>query len=509
MKRPHRTPPSRSSASSSSTSSSASFARREKQVDRILAQVKEQLLRELPGDPNAILTIDEVEKLALEVRDRVGRAVAQELSQEQADAAEAEVEEDEQSNKQGDKQGNKQRNKHHCQRCLHPAAYRGSRSRTIITMAGAVYVTRRFYYCKRCDHCTMPVDQRLGLPIHGYTALVEQWVAELCAEHAYHRGVDLLSRLARVEVSKKEAQRITLAVGEWLEQRVKQQVEKVFRPHAKVGHIVKCQPEAVGAQRCERGKTLYVLMDGVMTPMKDGSFREAKVGCSFLVDHRVDPHQPDKERQVQEIHYTHSLDDAQAFGRTHYTTTAAAGLTQVPRVVSLADGAHWIWNQVDIHYPGSIQILDWYHALEHLWTVGKECLLPAHSEAEVSAWVKHVETWMWQGQTEAVIRAVKALPAQDEQARECRRLTVEYYRQNQERMHYDRYRAQGFHIGSGTIESGCKQVVSARIKGAGMRWSEAGARAIGKLRAALLSTGGRERELSAWCGRQRSAVATC
>jgi hypothetical protein len=113
---------------------------------------------------------------------------------------------------------------------------------------------------------------------------------------------------------------------------------------------------------------------------------------------------------------------------------------------------------------------------------------------------------MWEGQIERVCQEVAALPGSSPEARESRRATLQYYRHNRHRMQYDQYRLQGFEIGSGRIESACKQVVSARIKGAGMRWSESGARAIGCLRALLLSTGGWDRRIGQWAGRGLTPV---
>jgi len=129
--------------------------------------------------------------------------------------------------------------------------------------------------------------------------------------------------------------------------------------------------------------------------------------------------------------------------------------------------------------------------------------------AECDRRIDEAKAWMWEGKVRELLRCISKLPQVTAEAAECVRQTLQYYRNNSSRMRYDVYRAKGLRIGSGSMESACKQVVTARLKGAGMRWSQVGAQGMGHLRALYLSTGRWEQVVGQWPGRGMSAVPSC
>lgn len=497
----------------------------QQRIDRLVADYRKELEQKF-GVSDKLLTLDQVEDAALNIREKVGQAVAEEMTQAQVDAAE--TAEDQQK-----------AHKANCQQCHRSRAYRGSGERTIVTMAGDVHVKRRVYHCGRCKHCTMPIDTELSLPQHRFSAKVEQWVARLCVKDTFERAMEELQELARVQVSAKEAQRISLAVGKHVQQSIKEDVAQAIPRHRKCVHLRGRNPEALAPQQHTPTLTGYVSMDGVMVPMDSGRYEEAKVGHVELVQHtplteqgvrtssnaQRDYTQPGR---VLNSLYTFHLGGPDECAEQTYALAARAGITELSRLVFVADGAEWIWRRAKRYFPGAIEILDWYHAVEHLSAVVKTCVGAQMTaiagtgnqsglqkidedilKAQCASKVEQAKTLMWEGKVRELLRCLKKLPQVTEEARESVRQTVQYYRKNRTRMRYNRYRAQGLRIGSGSMESACKQVVTARLKGAGMRWCQQGAQAMGHLRSLYLSTARWAEVVGQWPGRRLLAVPSC
>jgi hypothetical protein len=158
---------------------------------------------------------------------------------------------------------------------------------------------------------------------------------------------------------------------------------------------------------------------------------------------------------------------------------------QAGELIFVADGAEWVWNIVQQHYPQAVQIVDWFHACQYLSPVAAAAFKDPQQR---HTWLESVKTLLWEGELDAVIAACAqqvnlALSREDDPAQQA----VSYYTHNRQRMDYPAFRAQGYQIGSGVMESGCKQIGLERLKIAGARWSEDGARKVAKARAAFLS----------------------
>ena len=133
-----------------------------------------------------------------------------------------------------------------------------------------------------------------------------------------------------------------------------------------------------------------------------------------------------------------------------------------------------------------MQIVDWYNAAERIWEVANA--IYGHGSDLATAWAEQRLAQLWQGQVQKVLAAFKPhANCEDEDDPACKAIT--YFRNNQHRMRYPEYRAKGYKIGSGTIESGCKRVIGARLKQAGMTWTVEGARQVVNARAMFFSNG--------------------
>jgi hypothetical protein len=172
--------------------------------------------------------------------------------------------------------------------------------------------------------------------------------------------------------------------------------------------------------------------------------------------------------------------EADEFGKLLWATGCTVKADLCPDLVFLGDGAVWIWNLVGHYYPRAKQIVDWYHAEEHLEKVAASAFPDL---AKRSEWLEKVIQLLWDGKVEEVIEACQALAKDGLVAQQA----VTYFTNNCERMRYDQFRAAGYMIGSGTIESACKQIVSHRLKLPGAQWNLTGAVQTAKARAVWLS----------------------
>jgi hypothetical protein len=166
---------------------------------------------------------------------------------------------------------------------------------------------------------------------------------------------------------------------------------------------------------------------------------------------------------------------------------ARRGIGLDEKVVCLGDGAPCNWTQFEMHFANRVEVLDWYHAMEHLWEAGNGIF--GQGTVQAKRWVKGCEKRLWEGKVAGVIRVLHKESVREGAEGEAAREQIHYFETNKERMHYNQYRARGYPIGSGTVESACKQLIGARLKGAGMCWGKGkrGAQGVLTLRAALLS----------------------
>ena len=151
----------------------------------------------------------------------------------------------------------------------------------------------------------------------------------------------------------------------------------------------------------------------------------------------------------------------------------------------MGDGGAWIWGIAAQYFPFAIQIVDLYHAREHLSNLGKTLYGPTSEKAR--EWTAARITQLDAGDVKAVVTSLKRLRPQSLQAREEIRKAIAYLQINQKRMRYAEFRRQGLFVGSGVVEAGCKTIMGLRLKQSGMRWTITGANAIIALRCCQLS----------------------
>jgi hypothetical protein len=218
---------------------------------------------------------------------------------------------------------------------------------------------------------------------------------------------------------------------------------------------------------------LYASLDGFYAPFDDG-YHEVKMGA--LWETNADNHATNIEYYLE----THGLE---AFTDPVWARAFARGAANARQLVFIADGAVWIWRIVAQSFPQAIQIVDWYHALSYLVKVAHAAFGEGTDQAK--AWLDAFRPALYDGRLLATV--CMACRAVTDRAPKAVTAARHYFAANRTRLRYGKFRSLGLQIGSGTMESGCKQLGLARLTIAGARWSDPGARLLGKSRAAFLS----------------------
>ncbi|MDQ3927923.1 MAG: ISKra4 family transposase [Chloroflexota bacterium] len=355
--------------------------------------------------------------------------------------------------------------------CGHLAAYQRLRPATVTTILGSLTLTRPYYLCGDCGHGQHPLDAQLGLCAGGRSTGLDELVALLGAtQDSFAEAAAVLERLTLVHISPNSVLDATEALGATL---VAHQAQAVAQSAA--GH-------ALPAAALPRPERLYITMDGVLAHLHERGWSELKVGCCYQTSSRPDRKRPEQlEIRAHSLSYVSALLEAERFGDHLWQEAARRGVMEAEEVVVVGDGAHWIWNIAQAQFPQATQVVDWYHASEYGWKAASA--LWGEREPQRADWAQRQLDRLWEGQVGQVLEALEQHQGAGEGVDEA----LSYYTTHQGRMDYAAYRARGLQIGSGSVESGCKQLVSARLKGAGMIWDAAGAEQVAVVRAWLKS----------------------
>lgn len=231
-----------------------------------------------------------------------------------------------------------------------------------------------------------------------------------------------------------------------------------------------------------------VAMDGAMVHVRGEGWKELKVGCVFEIEvcPTRDPHTGDEVDLAHAVRTTYvaHLGGPEALGQLVWSEAHRRRWPLARETVALGDGAAWVWNVVKDHFFDSLQVVDWFHATEHLWAAAH--LLKGPDTPQARGWFKAHETPLFQGHADQVAADLRQAAADHPDLAEALRREAGYFQDNQRRMHYLDTRQEGFPIGSGMVECGCKQF-RARFVGAGMRWSRPCLERLIPIRAAVMS----------------------
>lgn len=381
--------------------------------------------------------------------------------------------------------------------CGQTARFRQRRSRHLLTAVGPVRFERAYYGCAACHRGQSPHDRKLDVVDTDYSPGVRRMMAVVGSDASFDHGREQMQLLAGLEVTRKAVERHAEAIGGDIERRNQAAVQCAVQLDL---------PEVAGKDI----PMLYIEMDGTGVPVtaaetegrqgKNGEAahtREVKLGCLFT--QATTDKQGRPRRDESSTTYAGAIEGAEEFGRRMYRQAWDRGWSRAQTKVIIADGAVWIWNIADREFPGAIQIVDLYHARQHLWELAAK--LFATDERQRKRWAAKMQKMLDAGKIESLVKQLRAFSAPSQDVAELLRIESEYFERNRERMRYPAFRRQNLFVGSGVIEAACKTVIAKRLKQSGMFWTVRGANAIIALRCCRLN---REFE-DYWASRAQSA----
>jgi len=376
--------------------------------------------------------------------------------------------------------------------CGSKLKYQRRRKATIWSVFGKVGYKRAYYAGCACGKGCAPVDRRYGIEPGKVTAGLAHLIALSGINKAFEDGRNWLKEYLLFEVSENTVRAETQKMGE-------------LQRQADADLVKETQNEA-SLQKREQSQRpmpdiLYGSIDAAKVRIEPRGekekalenrehWRDLKAGCWY--EGEIVPHRQRSVRQKNKVQregvvlraknkqYFCDIDQAEQFGKLLWATGYALGADRARILVFICDGAVWIWNLIAHYFPNAIQIVDWYHAEDRLKRIAEEAF---STWDERQAWLARVTEDLWQGRVELVIEACQPLAKKFNLAKQ----SLSYYGNNMERMRYAQFRAAGYLIGSGVIESGCKQIVTQRLKLPGAQWNLDGAILTAKARAAWLS----------------------
>jgi len=358
----------------------------------------------------------------------------------------------------------------------------GVRSKNIVSLLGEGTITRKYFGCG-CGNHILPKDELLDIESTSYTPGVRRVVSQLAACDSFEGSSATLKEVCGIYVSSKDTERIAEAAGAAIELDNVRQIEEAFSQHE------------AGMYSSPLIPVMYIEFDGTGVPVmkretsgrkgkqEDGTAktREAKLGCIFTqtgLNEKLEP-----ARDKNSTTYFGAIETSEEFGKRLYMEAAQRGMTNADIIVVLGDGAKWIWNLADEHFPDAVQIVDLYHAKEHLCEFIKSIFPNVETRGtKEKEWAELLE----EGKIEELTAEMARYGGSSEEGQEVER-EVNYFKDNANRMQYKYFKSKNLFVGSGVIEAGCKNVIGKRLKQSGMHWSVRGANSIIALRCSILS----------------------
>lgn len=325
-----------------------------------------------------------------------------------------------------------------------------------------------------------PLDERLYLGQHSWSPeTVKQIVRQGTEIPSHRRAAASYEAMTKIPISKSSMGRLLKEYGSKVVEQQQVEAEAMVKAPAKEEVVtIREMPEP-------DSEVMAISMDGAMVNIRDEGWKEVKTVSISAVEKVTNPETGEAEVRLSKHSYRAGLWEAKDFATQQWAEGCRRGLERAKEIVSINDGAIWIWLIVQMCWAPCVEILDWWHALEKLWEAARA--LFADDQEARKQWMETQKSQLWHSQLRQVFRAIRQLCPRGQPLPDPVRAALSYLFHNRRRVQYQHFRQAGYPIGSGTVEAACKLVMQERMKQAGMRWSRDGAQAMLALRSALLS----------------------
>jgi hypothetical protein len=363
--------------------------------------------------------------------------------------------------------------------CGHQAGYQELRSKPVLTTVGEVTISRPYYLCSHCHQGQFPADVELDIAHSEFSPGVRRMQAVVGQDAPFDHGRQQMKLLADLEVTTKAVERTAEAIGQDIAARERVEIQRAMQLDL---------PVVVG----QAIPVLYTQIDGTGVPVvkketmgrqgktegQPAHTREAKLGCVFTQTTWDQEGYP--IRDADSTTYVGAIETAEEFGKRIYLEAWKRGWTRAEKKVVMGDGAEWIWNLADQYFPGATQIVDLYHARQHLWELARK--LHPNDQSSQNRWMMIHQDLLDNCKIKKLVTSLRSIQTPSAELAEKLGTEAEYFRRNARRMRYPKFRRQHLFVGTGVIEAGCKTLIGSRCKQSGMFWTVRGANAILALR---------------------------
>jgi hypothetical protein len=367
----------------------------------------------------------------------------------------------------------------------HSAVFAGYRDKSFDTVLGLVTVTRAWYHCAECGHGLAPRDAELGVAGRSMSPGLAAMNNRAAAAVPFAQAAGLLEELAGVRLTVKRAERAAEASGA--------AVAEAGRERARLTaarRLIPLPPSPLPDK-------LYAAIDGTGVPVtaketagrqgkgEDGRARtrEVKLAVFFTQDRLDDEGYPVRDQGSASV--IASFEPAAAFADLVKAEGIRRGADHARQFTVLGDGAAWIWRIATAKFPEATQVVDLFHAREHLHDLARrlEFTLLDRKDEWLAARLEDLDY----GYVDGIVAATRKYPLAGIKKDEID-TALGYFENNAPRMRYHWFRQCGLFVGSGVVEASCKTVIGQRLKQSGMHWTVSGADAIIALRCKEAST---------------------
>jgi hypothetical protein len=361
----------------------------------------------------------------------------------------------------------------------HQAEFVSYRDKVIDTVLGPVTLTRAWYHCAACGHGLAPRDAELGVAGASLSPGLAAMTDLAAADGPFAKASRMLETMAGVRLTAKRVERAAEASGA-----AKAEADRGRAKVITARTLVPLPPDPLPDK-------LYAVIDGTGVPMtsketagRDGKgddgrarTREVKLAVFFTQDEADDEGYPVRDRGSSS--YIATFEPAHAFAGLVEAEGIRRGAHHVRQLTIIGDGAAWIWNIATAKFPEATQIVDLFHAREHLHDLARslEFMLGDHKDAWLAARIEDLDY----GDIDGICTAARAYPLTGIKKDELD-TALGYFENNAPRMRYHWFRSRGLFTGSGVVEASCKSIIGQRLKQSGMHWTVNGASAIATLR---------------------------
>ena len=355
------------------------------------------------------------------------------------------------------------------------------RKKTLVSLFGEVTILSSYYHCATCHTGQQPWEGTLRVGDHRLTVAAEEAISLTGLLTSFDRAArQTLRKLTGIRVSESTVERVTEDAGEQLAKCLEQ--KEVFGP-----------AKPWNWQHDARGRSCgYTSLDFVSVPQQgpDGAKADSRMAAVGLVYNPQSKHDDPLPRGNDDVRYLSGFYSLDALGSELRRQAAQVGWDDLEQQLAISDAGKGLEDFQRQNFALAERMLDFFHASEHVGRMAQAVHPrdPEQAKRQTGAWwhtLKHTGGAALRSEWEQL-----DTEGWSEERRETYRVELGYFRNHEHKMDYPRYVANGWQIGSGPIESACKRVVTQRLKGAGMRWSEKGSDAVCHLHALLLSENG-------------------